>query len=208
MDFNGRVVVTGGDTAAKTSINTGGDTSWIAGGQMNVPRGYQASATCSDGRVFTIGGSWSGGDNSLKNGEIMNPKTNTWSMLNGAAVKPMLTADAAGAFRSDSHAWLFGWKNGFVFQAGPSKSMNWYGTSGSGSQKFAGNRGNDGDAMNGNAAMYDAVAGKILAVGGAPSYQDDTATSNAHVITIGAPGTTASVQNINSMSFQRYVLIP
>jgi galactose oxidase len=41
----------------------------------------------------------------------------------------MLTADKAGVFRQDSHGWLFAWKN----VAGPSKAMNWYGTTGSGS---------------------------------------------------------------------------
>ena len=36
----------------------------------------------------------------------------------------MLTADAQGVYRQDNHGWLFGWKNGYVFQAGPSKAMN------------------------------------------------------------------------------------
>ncbi len=57
-------------------------------------------------------------------------------------------------------------------QAGPSKQMNWYNPgSGMGSTSPAGRRGNDGDAMNGNAVLYDAVAGKIFTCGGAPSYQ-------------------------------------
>jgi len=56
-------------------------------------------------------------------------------------------------------------------QAGPSARMNWFSANGSGSTVPAGARGSDADAMNGNAVMYDAVAGKILTVGGAPSYQ-------------------------------------
>ena len=48
--------------------------------------------------------------------------------------------------------------------------MNWYGTSGTGSQSAAGNRSTDPDSMCGNAIMYDAVGGKILTVGGAPAY--------------------------------------
>lgn len=47
--------------------------------------------------------------------------------------------------------------------------MNWYGTNGTGSQVAAGDRA-DGDAMCGNAVMYDATAGKILVVGGAIDY--------------------------------------
>ena len=81
--------------------------------------------------------------------------------------------------------------------------MNWYGTTGSGSQAAAGTRANDGDAMCGDAAMYDAVNGKILAVGGSTSYQDVDATSNAHIITIGTPPAAATVQTIGNMAYQR-----
>ena len=35
---------------------------------------------------------------------------------------PMLTNDKGGLFRSDNQAWLFGWRNNYVFQAGPSKA--------------------------------------------------------------------------------------
>ena len=49
--------------------------------------------------------------------------------------------------------------------------MNWFSANGVGSTVPAGPRGSDADAMNGNAVMYDAVAGKILTVGGGPSYQ-------------------------------------
>ena len=81
--------------------------------------------------------------------------------------------------------------------------MNWYGTTGSGSQSSAGTRANDGDAMCGDAAMYDAVNGKILAVGGSSSYQDVDATSNAHIITIGTPPAVPTVQTIGNMAYQR-----
>lgn len=76
-----------------------------------------------------------------------------------------------GIYRADNHGWLFAWKSGSVFQAGPSSAMNWYGTTGSGSQSPAGKRGGDADSMCGDAIMYDAVGGKILTVGGAPDYQ-------------------------------------
>ena len=48
--------------------------------------------------------------------------------------------------------------------------MNWYGTDGTGSQSAAGSRASDTDSMCGNAIMYDAVAGSILTLGGAPNY--------------------------------------
>lgn len=202
IDASGRPVVTGGNNDLKTSIYNPTSDAWVSAANMNIARGYQGQVTLSDGRIFVIGGSWSGGKGG-KNGEIYNGTTNTWTVLPGCPVAPMLTHDAQGVYRADNHGWLFGWKNGFVFQAGPSKAMNWYGMTGSGTQTAAGNRGDDTDAMNGNAVMYDAVNGKILAVGGATSYQGTTATSNAHVITIGAPNTTATVTSVSSMAYTR-----
>lgn len=211
MDATGRPFVTGGNDANKTSIYDPNSNTWIAGPEMRIARGYQSSAALSDGRIFTIGGSWSGGQGN-KNGEIYSTTANTWTLLPGCPVAPMLTNDAQGVYRQDNHGWLFGWKNGSVFQAGPSKAMNWYGTMGSGSQQPAGLRASDPDSMNGNAVMFDAVNGKILTVGGAPNYQNSFATTNAHVITIGAPGTTAAVATINNMnqarSFANGVVLP
>ncbi|KAK2603590.1 hypothetical protein QQS21_004171 [Conoideocrella luteorostrata] len=197
MDGTGKIVVTGGNSASKTTFYDFSRQTWIPGPDMNVARGYQASATLSDGRVFTIGGCWSGGWFE-KNGEVYNPKAQTWTNLAGAAVKPMLTNDAQGIYRADNHGWLFGWKDGSVFQAGPSSAMNWYTTSGNGGVSPAGkrssDRGVDPDSMNGNAVMYDAVKGKILTFGGSPSYQDSGATANAHLITIGNVGAQAQVK--------------
>jgi galactose oxidase len=202
VDANGRAVITGGDDAAKTSIYDPSTDTWLAGALMNIPRGYQASATCSDGRIFTIGGSWSGGYGG-KNGEIYNPSTNTWSLLSGCPVAPMLTSDSQGIFRQDNHGWLFGWKSGYVFQAGPSKAMNWYGTTGSGSRTSAGNRAADADSIDGNAVMYDAVNGKIVTFGGSPDYQNSDATKNVHLITIGTPPAIPTVTTLTSMTYAR-----
>jgi len=202
LDFNGRAVVTGGDSAAKTSVYDSSRNAWSGASNMQIARGYQSSATCSDGRVFTIGGSWSGARGG-KNGEIFDPTANTWSLLSGALVSPMLTNDAGGVWRADNHAWLFAWRNKTVFQAGPSIAMNWYDTTGSGSTTGAGKRLDDGHAMNGNAVMYDAVAGKILTAGGAADYENSAARTNAYVITIGTPKTTATVAKTQSMTYAR-----
>jgi galactose oxidase len=202
FDFNGRLIVTGGNNAPKTSIYDPGSDGWTSAADMQIPRGYQASATCSDGRIFTIGGSWSGGLGG-KNGEIYNPATNTWTLLPGCPVGPMLTADSQGIYRADNHGWLFGWKNKYVFQAGPSKAMNWYNTASSGAQSAAGNRAADGDSMAGNGVMYDAVNGKILTLGGSPDYQGSPSTGAAHIITIATPNTMPQVTQITSMSYNR-----
>lgn len=193
---------------------------------LNIPRGYQAQVTTSDGDLFTIGASWSGGQGG-KNGELYSTSANTWTELSGCPVAPLLTADAQGmsppsfrsidrrpqcthaeprslgVYRADNHAWLFAWSSGYVFQGGPSKAMNWYLTTGTGGQTGVGNRASDTDSMCGNAVMYDAVAGKILTIGGSPDYQSSNATANAHIITIGKPPATPTVQTIGSMAYAR-----
>ena len=80
--------------------------------------------------------------------------------------------------------------------------MNWFGTTGAGTQSAAGSR-SDVDAMCGNAIMFDAVNGKILSVGGSSSYQDVDATSNASIITIGNVGIPATVTTIPNMAYAR-----
>lgn len=194
IDGTGTMVVTGGNDAGETSLYDADTDEWLKGPEMHLRRGYQASTTLADGRVFVIGGSWAGGSNIAKDGEIYDPATRNWTMLPGAKVKPMLTDDMEGPWRADNHGWLFGWKKNSVFQAGPSKAMNWYYMEGEGSVKGAGKRLEDGDSMSGNAVMFDAVKGKILTFGGSPDYDKSWATSNAHVITLGEPGQKPDVQ--------------
>ena len=212
LDANGSVVVTGGNNAAKTSIYNSNLGQWTGGPDMKIQRGYQAQTTLSNGKIFTIGGSWSG-SGGLRNGEIFN---GTWNKLDGCPVTPMLTQDKDVStngvnWRRDNHGWLFGWKDGSVFQAGPSRAMNWYGTTtATGSQVGAGDRLGDADAMNGNAVMYDAVAGQILTVGGAPNYENKTgvnyvtiATTNANIITINATNTLVQTESVAHMAYPR-----
>ena len=211
---DGRILVTGGNDSTKTSIYDPKTDAWTSGPDMTTARGYQASVTLGDGRVFTIGGSWSGGRGGVngvphKSGEVWSPTTG-WTALPGANVVPMLTndADPNGDYRKDNHAWLFAWTGGKVLQAGPSKAMNWYTTTGTGGVTAAGTRGDDGDAMNGNAVMYD--TGKILTVGGAPSYENSYATANANVLTIsGTKVTTKKVASMaNTRAFANSVALP
>ncbi|CAF9935042.1 MAG: hypothetical protein HETSPECPRED_009445 [Heterodermia speciosa] len=210
MDAEGRIVAVGGNSDYGTSIYDSTSDSWTAGGDLKIPRGYQSQATLSDGRLFTIGASWSGGSSTdtPKNGEIYDTATNTWTALPGCPVTPMLTSDPEDKslghiYRGDNHGWLFGWKDGSVFQAGPAVAMNWYGTDGTGSQSAAGSRASDTDSMCGNAIMYDAVAGSILTLGGAPNYVNSYSTANAHIITLSDPNVPPTVTTLPSMAFPR-----
>ena len=203
---DGRLLVNGGSNADKTSIYDPFATSWSAGSPLVTTRGYQSAATTATGEVFTLGGSWSGGTGG-KDGEIWSPTTGSRA-LPGALIQPALTADPGGVYRSDNHTWLFTWTGGRVFQAGPSRAMHWYGVTGNGSTTAAGTRSDDTDAMNGNAVMYE--PGKILTVGGAPAYENASATRNAYLIDI--TGAAVSVNKLapmaNARAFANAVALP
>ncbi|KAJ5648084.1 hypothetical protein N7490_004456 [Penicillium lividum] len=189
IDAEGKFVVTGGADAGQTSIYNTTVRDWFRGGFLNTPRGYQASSILSDGRIFLIGGSWQGGVG-VKNGEVFDPMTNAWTSLPNASSAAMLTQDQR-TYRQDNHAWLFGWTDGSIFQAGPSVQMNWFGSSPGGYTASAGNRTGDQDAMCGNAVMYE--QGKILTCGGSPWYETLEATDNAAIITLDQVNQSVSV---------------
>lgn len=197
---DGRILIQGGSDAAKTSFYNPKTNDFTAGPDMKMPRGYQSAVTLSDNRVFTIGGAYSG-PRQGKDGEIYNPTTNTWTALPDAKVAPMLTTDHEGIWREDNHAWLFAWKQGSVFQAGPSKTMHWYGTAGTGSVRDAGVRDATSAAMCGTFVMYE--PGKIFTAGGSPDYSDSDATARAHLITIDQPNTAAAVERVPDMAYPR-----
>jgi hypothetical protein len=90
-----------------------------------------------------------------------------------------------------------------VFHAGPSKQMHWITTAGSGSLVASISRGDDTDAMNGNAVMYD--IGKLLTIGGAPNYDAGVASQRAYMVDIN--GSEATVQRTaNDLQFPRALL--
>ncbi|RMZ67481.1 kelch domain-containing [Pyrenophora seminiperda CCB06] len=197
---DGRLIITGGSNAEKTTIYDPKDNKFTSAPDMKVARGYQSSAILSNGKIFTIGGSWSG-PRGGKPGEIYDPNANSWTLLPGAAVEPMLTQDHEGIFREDNHAWLFPWRNGTVFQAGPSKAMNWYYTDNEGGTSHAGVRDYFNDAMCGVHVMYD--VSKIFSAGGSQWYDDSPALSVAHLIEIDNVGAPAKVENLPNMRHAR-----
>ncbi|KAL8282290.1 hypothetical protein RB600_005642 [Gaeumannomyces tritici] len=198
---DGRILVQGGSDAAAVSVYDPATDSFSRVQDLKMARGYQSSVTLSDGRVFTVGGAYSGA-RAGKNGEVYDADANTWSALSDADVRPMLTKDHEGIWREDNHAWLFSWRQGSVFQAGPSKKQHWYGTKGYGAIVEAGTR-DDVDAMCGTFVMYDATAGKILTAGGAQDYDKSDGNTHAHITTIGEPGTRSNVERVGDMAFPR-----
>jgi galactose oxidase len=203
---DGTLLVNGGSDDTKTSLYDPATDTWSPSSPMALPRGYQSATTLGNGNVFTLGGSWNDAKGG-KDGEIWSPGVPS-RLLPGAPVAPILTADSEGIFRQDNHPWLFSWTGGRVFHAGPSKAMGWYGTDGDGSYTGAGLRGDDADAMNGNAVMYD--AGKLLTVGGSPAYSHSMATDHAYGIdlTAATPTVTKLAPMASARAFATSVVLP
>lgn len=207
---DGRVLVNGGSDSGATSIYSPVTNSWTTGPVMNIPRAYEGDTTLSTGQVFTLGGSWNGGIGG-KNGEVYTPD-GSWALLPNVQATSILTSDdPQGVYREDNQGWFFATANGGVFHAGPSAQMNWFTTTGSGSTTSAGVRGDDADAMNGNAVMYD--IGKIFTDGGATAYQNAAASDRAYTIDISrGPGVPVTVARQNPMTyaraFQESVVLP
>ena len=193
---DGRLLVNGGSFAGVTSLYDPSTNRWSAGSAMKITRGYNANTLLQDGSVFTIGGSWSGGQGS-KNGEIWTP-TGGWKLLPNGFVADMVGPDPGGVYRGDNHMWLLPTGNGKVLHAGPSAAMHWIDTRGNGAVTSAGLRGDDPYAINGSTVMYD--TGKILKTGGATAYQDRPASTGSYVIDVNAG---VSVRKIAPMAYAR-----
>jgi galactose oxidase len=200
---DGKVLINGGSSDSATTIYDPVADTWTRGPRMTIPRAYQGNTLLSDGRVFTIGGSWHDAAGH-KHGEVWAPdgSTGSWRRLDDVLVDGILTDDPGGVYRADNHAWLFGVSNGDVFHAGPSRRMNWITTGGDGSIRSAGTRADAPDMMNGNAVMCD--VGRILAVGGAPGYTNSAATDRAYAIDIrGGRAAPVTTRRLPDMAYPR-----
>ncbi len=194
---DGRLLVNGGISSARTSIFNPSTGTWTTGAQMTIPRGYNANTILHDGSVFTLGGSWSGGVGN-KHGEVWTEAVG-WRRLTGVSVDPMLSVDSSRNFGGDSHYWLIPQGNGRVLYAGPGVNMQWIDTRGNGAVAPAGRRGDDQFSVSGTAVMY--APGKMLKVGGSPGYEGFDANANAYVID--TTGGSAVVRKLAPMSYAR-----
>ncbi|PSN67470.1 galactose oxidase [Corynespora cassiicola Philippines] len=196
---DGSVIITGGSNAEVTTIYEPDTNTYRRGSDMQIPRGYQTSVLTSEGKTFTIGGSWSGDPRGNKTGEIYDPAADTWTLLPGCDDTPMLTQDALN--EADNHAWLFPWTDGWVFQAGPSRNMNWFDTKGAGAVHPAGLRYAANDSMCGVHVMFD--TGKIFSAGGSQIYHNSPGQAFAHLTEIGDAGQEARVERLPDMAYPR-----
>lgn len=202
---DGRILIAGGSSSEKTTIYDYKTGEWISAMDMHVPRGYQSNVTLSNGTVFTIGGSWSGGRVN-KLGEIWSPKFG-WRELPGVTGDITYNdndseLEPEGIFRLDNHTWLWPAPNGKVFHAGPGEDMHWIDTEGIGNVTYVGKRANDTYSMKGTTVMFD--VGKLLKVGGSTSYASKSeAKDNSFVIDINDEDNVTVTPTENNLSFSR-----
>lgn len=217
---DGRILSAGGSTSERTSIYDPITGIWSRASDMNIPRGYQGNTTLSNGAVFTVGGSWSGGagNNGGKAAELWTPESGWINLPNitGDAIYTAsdLTKEAQGDYRVDNHVWLWPAPNGKLFHAGPSEMMHWIDPEATDANGIptgeilnAGFRDGDTYSMKGTTVMFD--TGKILKVGGAESYGASSTTTtpaknNSFVIDINVDyGETPNVISAGSLAFSR-----
>jgi YVTN family beta-propeller protein len=164
---DGRLLTNGGNQSFRTSIYNASAQRFEAQDEMEIGRGYNANTILQDGRVMTIGGSWSAPTLGGKNAEILTVG-GTWRVMSGIPTTTMEKPDATKDWAFDSHFWLQPAGNGRVFQPGPSVAMHWIDTRGNGQVIPAGNRGDDSYSVTAASVMFD--KGKILIAGGAANY--------------------------------------
>jgi hypothetical protein len=173
MLSDGRVLVAGGDNehTNRTDIYNPLTNTWSPGGTMNQQRWYNGSVTLPDGRALTLGGNRTSGQSG--NGEIYDPATNAWTMMNGITISS-LTAGASPDSRAMEHPRMFVALDGRIFVPGPTPNMQWFTLAGQGTVTPAGPRGDDEFSQNDVTVMYD--VGKLLKAGGNINYDRTNAT--------------------------------
>jgi galactose oxidase len=122
---DGQMLITGGITGVRSTLYNPWNNTWTSAANMTVERGYQSQLTLSNGKVFVLGGSWSG-EVGRKYGEVYDHSSRTWTRKPGTEPKgEILTNDVEGSYRTDNHMWLFEATDGRILHAGPAKRMHW-----------------------------------------------------------------------------------
>jgi galactose oxidase len=130
---DGHTLITGGISGVRSTLYNPFNNTWTSAADMTVERGYQSQVTLSNGRVFVLGGSWSG-EVGRKYGEVYDHSSRTWTRKTGTEpIGSILTNDVEGEYRTDNHMWLFESTDGRILHAGPAKRMHWINITGDGS---------------------------------------------------------------------------
>ena len=201
---DGTVLASGGNPQLKnTSLFNSNSSSWVAGPLMNQERWYGTSLTLPNGEVFST---FARGANNSP--EVYTPGVG-WTDVPQASMadlwneQNLVNASPSPANTSTDAQWfayMHVAPDGRVFHSGPTQTMHWYDTRGSGSVVNAGTRLNgDRHRQFGSSVMYD--VGKLLVTGGNDQRLNPPSTATAMTINIG--GSAPRVTSTQPMKFSR-----
>jgi len=80
---DGKLLIAGGSSDSATTIYDPFTNTWTRGPLMTIPRAYQGNTLLSDGRVFTIGGSWHDAAGHKHGHEITRPSNSSGEAIGG-----------------------------------------------------------------------------------------------------------------------------
>ena len=199
---DGTILASGGNPQLRnTSVFRTNSLSWSAASLMNQQRWYGTNLTLPNSEVFSTFAK--GANNSP---EVYSPVSG-WTDVPGASMGDLLneqnTANTNAANDSTTAQWyafMHVAPDGRVFHSGPTQTMHWFDTAGSGNVVNAGTRLNgDRHRQFGSSVMYD--VGKLLVTGGNDRRLTPPSTPTA--MTINISGTSPVVSSTQSMQFSR-----
>src|SRR5688572_25463343 len=205
---DGRVLVNGGrNTTVRSSIFDWRVNTWTRTVDMNDPRWYNTSVALPNGRVWTVSGS--GGSGTAERWD----QSSGWSRLPGINWNTVL---AEPGYINIWHPFLLLAPDGRLIHFGPTDTMHWVGTDGTGTLSNTGNVVPGSHyPKEGAWVMYD--EGRILVAGGganttANSSDTTTGTSSTIAYTVdlrsGAPVVTPAASMQFARQFANSVVLP
>ncbi|HAV60907.1 MAG TPA: hypothetical protein DCY13_00895 [Verrucomicrobiales bacterium] len=196
---DGRVLVNGGrNTTVRSSIFDWRVNTWTRTPDMNDPRWYNTSVALANGRVWTVSGS--GGSNTAERWD----QASGWSRLTGIGWSAVT---AEPGYINIWHPFLLLGPDGRLIHFGPTDTMHWVTTDGSGSMSNTGTTVPGAHyPKEGAWVMYD--EGRILVAGGGANTTNNpndntTGTSTTAAYTVDVRSGTPVVTPTSSMAFAR-----
>ncbi|WP_179131053.1 putative Ig domain-containing protein [Candidatus Entotheonella palauensis] len=199
---DGTIVAAGGNPQlTHTSMFHPGSLSWVEAPFLNQQRWYSTNVAMPDNTVFAT---FAKGANFTP--ELLQPGSG-WTNLPGASMADLFNEQNAtngnainNSTTAQWYAYMHVAPDGRVFHPGPTETMHWFDTSGSGDVQSAGKRlGGDRHRQFGISIMYD--VGKLLVTGGNDISKNPPSTATA--MTIDINGASPVVTPVSSMQFAR-----
>ena len=208
---DGTLVAAGGNPQLQdTSYFDPQTNRWVQGPFMNHQRWYGTTLTLPDDSVFAT---FARGDNNIP--ELL-PRNGAWTELPDAAMTTLFNEQTVINNSAVNDSVIAQWNanmqlapNGRVFHAGPTSTMHWLDTDGTGlieaiGPRMAGDQHRQGDSF----SLYD--IGKILMTGGSDKSREPSATATALRIDINGamPEVLPTDSMISARVYHNAVVLP